>query len=52
MEQIQKMGIPNGIPLVYKFDHAMNPIADKASVAPLSGIWLEKQVRNRDALCD
>ena len=44
-EEIQKVGIPNAIPLVYKFDNKMVPIPNpKESVAPLSGVWLEKQV--------
>ena len=44
-EQIQKIGIPNGIPLVYKFDRNMKPIVQPKAVAPLSGEYLEKKVR-------
>jgi hypothetical protein len=44
-EQIQKIGIPNGIPLVYKFDKNMKPIVQSKAVAPLSGEYLEKKVR-------
>ena len=36
--------MPNGIPLVYKFDENMQPIKQKNCVAPLSGIWLGKKV--------
>jgi hypothetical protein len=43
-EQIQKIGIPNGIPLVYKFDKYMRPIVQPKAVAPLSGEYLEKKV--------
>jgi hypothetical protein len=43
-EQIQKIGIPNGIPLVYKFDKSMRPIVQPKAVAPLSGEYLEKKV--------
>lgn len=48
-EQIQKMSIPNGIPLVYKFDRNMKPLPHPNAEKPLSGIWLEKKVR--DVLC-
>ena len=43
-EQIQKIGIPNGIPLVYKFDRNMKPIVQPKAVFPLSGEYLEKKV--------
>ena len=46
-EQIQKIGIPNGIPLVYKFDRNMKPIVQPKAVAPLSGEYLEKKVSVR-----
>lgn len=49
-DDIQKMGIPNGIPLVYKFDKNLKPIPHKNSQPPLRGIWLEKKVR-WGALC-
>ena len=39
---IEKIGIPNGIPLVYKFDENLNPIRHQNAVQPLSGIYLEK----------
>lgn len=45
-EQIQKIGIPNGIPLVYKFDRNMKPIVQPKAVAPLSGEYLEKKVNS------
>lgn len=44
VDHILKVPIPNGIPLVYKFDENMKPVAQKNSKAPLSGIWLEKKV--------
>lgn len=43
-DDIQKMGIPNGIPLVYKFDKNLKPLPHKNSQPPLRGIWLEKKV--------
>lgn len=43
-DDIQKMGIPNGIPLVYKFDKNLVPIPHKNSQPPLREIWLEKKV--------
>ena len=43
-EDIEKLSIPNGIPLVYKFDSNMKPIAHENSVRPLRGIYLEKKV--------
>ena len=46
-EQIQKIGIPNGIPLVYKFDRNMKPIVQPKAVFPLSGEYLEKKVTTR-----
>jgi hypothetical protein len=36
--------VPNGIPLVYKFDEEMRPVAHRNAVKPLSGIWLGKTV--------
>jgi 2,3-bisphosphoglycerate-dependent phosphoglycerate mutase len=41
---IQHVAIPNGIPLVYKFDKNMQPVPHKNAVKPLSGIYLEKKV--------
>jgi len=50
-DDIQKMGIPNGIPLVYKFErNTMQPIAHKFAQPPLRGIWLEKKGLLRAAL--
>ena len=40
----QHIAIPNGIPLVYKFDKNMNPVPHRNAVKPLSGIYLEKKV--------
>lgn len=48
--EIQKVKIPNGIPLVYKFDQDMKPIKHKKAVAPLSAIFLEKKGLLRKAL--
>jgi bisphosphoglycerate-dependent phosphoglycerate mutase len=42
-EQIQLVGIPNGIPMVYKFDLNMKPIVQNNSELPLSGEYLEKK---------
>jgi 2,3-bisphosphoglycerate-dependent phosphoglycerate mutase len=42
-EQIQLVGIPNGIPMVYKFDSNMRPIVQNNSELPLSGEYLEKK---------
>ena len=47
---IQKIGIPNGIPLVYKFDKDMKPIVQHKAVPPLSGAYLEKRGLLREAL--
>lgn len=41
---VNKIPIPNGIPLVYKFDQNMKTIPHRNSKAPLTGIWLEKKV--------
>lgn len=49
-DDIQKMGIPNGIPLVYKFDKNMKPVQHKNAQPPLRGIWLEKKGLLRAAL--
>ena len=49
-QEIQTVGIPNGIPLVYKFNHKMEPIAQPLAVAPLSGEFLEKKGLLRAAL--
>lgn len=50
-DQIYQVGIPNGIPLIYKFDkHTMNPIQQEKAVAPLNGAFLEKKGLLRLAL--
>lgn len=49
-EQIQCVGIPNGIPLVYKFDKGMRPVVQELAVPPLSGEFLEKKGLLRAAL--
>jgi len=49
-QAIQKIGIPNAIPLVYKFDHNMRPIAQEKAIPPLSGVFLEKKDVLRQAL--
>ena len=50
IEQIEKVGIPNGIPLVYKFDANMRPVPQPKAVPPLSGEYLEKAGLLRAAL--
>lgn len=47
---IQSVAIPNGIPLVYKFDKNMRPIKQEGAVSPLSGEFLEKKGLLRAAL--
>jgi len=47
---IQSVAIPNGIPLVYKFDKNMRPIKQEGAVPPLSGEFLEKKGLLRAAL--
>ena len=49
-DEIQKVGIPNGIPLVYKFDKNMQPIIQELAVPPISGEFLEKKGLIRAAL--
>jgi 2,3-bisphosphoglycerate-dependent phosphoglycerate mutase len=52
-DQIQRVGIPNGIPLVYKFDQNLKPIRTKARENEddfLSGEFLEKKGLLRSAL--
>lgn len=43
--KIKAVGIPNGIPLVYKFDRRMVPIKLNGAVPPLSCEFLEKKVQ-------
>ena len=47
---IQSVAIPNGIPLVYKFDKNMRPIKQEGAVSPLTGEFLEKKGLLRAAL--
>uniref|UniRef100_A0A0G4IA63 Phosphoglycerate mutase n=1 Tax=Chromera velia CCMP2878 TaxID=1169474 RepID=A0A0G4IA63_9ALVE len=49
-EQIPQVAIPNGIPLVYKFDDELRPVKQEMAVAPLSGVFLEKKGALRAAL--
>lgn len=49
-DQIQAVAIPNGIPLVYKFDKSMRPIKLEGAVAPVSGEFLEQKGLLRAAL--
>jgi hypothetical protein len=50
-EDIQKVGIPNGIPLIYKFDKSMKPIPQPKAVLPCSGEFLGKKVLISSADC-
>jgi 2,3-bisphosphoglycerate-dependent phosphoglycerate mutase len=50
IDEILKVGIPNGIPLIYKFDANMQPIPQRKAVAPLRGEYLEKAGLLREAL--
>jgi 2,3-bisphosphoglycerate-dependent phosphoglycerate mutase len=49
-DEIQTVGIPNGIPLVYKFDMNMKPVVQDDASPPLSGEFLEKKGLLRAAL--
>lgn len=49
-EDIKNVAIPNGIPLVYKFERGMKPIKMLNAEAPLSGEFLEKKGLLRAAL--
>ena len=49
-DEIQHVGIPNGIPLIYKFDKRMRPIKQTDAEGPLSGEFLEKKGLLRNAL--
>lgn len=43
------MGIPNGIPLIFKFKldgNKLVPVKQELAEAPLSGEFLEKKVRS------
>jgi broad specificity phosphatase PhoE len=46
MSDVKRMTVPNGIPLVYKFDAKLKPLPHKNAQPPISGIWLEKKVRS------
>ena len=52
--EIQTVGIPNGIPLVYKFENGQGgkliPIRQESAVDPLNGAFLEKKGLLREAL--
>ena len=48
--EITQVAIPNGIPLVYKFDSDMNPIRLEGAVQPIRGEFLEKKGLLRTAL--
>jgi bisphosphoglycerate-dependent phosphoglycerate mutase len=50
IEEIQKVGIPNGIPLLFKFDENMKPIRQSGAEGRLSGEFLEKKGLLRAAL--
>ena len=43
-QAIKKVGIPNGIPLVYKFDKDMKPLVMEKAVFPCSGEFIAKKV--------
>jgi 2,3-bisphosphoglycerate-dependent phosphoglycerate mutase len=49
-DEIPKVGIPNGIPLIYKFDKNMKPIPNQNAVKPITGVFLEKKGLLREAL--
>eukprot|EP00595_Chromulina_sp_UTEXLB2642_P000043 CAMPEP_0196761892 /NCGR_PEP_ID=MMETSP1095-20130614/1201_1 /TAXON_ID=96789 ORGANISM="Chromulina nebulosa, Strain UTEXLB2642" /NCGR_SAMPLE_ID=MMETSP1095 /ASSEMBLY_ACC=CAM_ASM_000446 /LENGTH=367 /DNA_ID=CAMNT_0042111961 /DNA_START=478 /DNA_END=1578 /DNA_ORIENTATION=+ len=49
-DEISKVAIPNGIPLVYKFNRNMKPIKLKGCEPPISGEFLEKKGLLRAAL--
>jgi len=49
-DDIPAVGIPNCIPLVYKFDRDMQPIKQEHAVAPLSGAYLATREATRAAL--
>ena len=42
-DEISKVGIPNGIPLLFKFDEDMKPIKQVGAEGLLSGEFLEKK---------
>lgn len=42
-DEVQKIAIPNGIPLVYKFDQNMKPLVLTDSYSPMSSQFLESR---------
>ena len=49
MNRYCRVGIPNGIPLIFKFKMVgsrLVPVVQEMAVAPLSGEFLEKKVIN------
>ena len=40
-EEVQNVQLPNGIPLVYKFDNRLNPIKQENNHVPLTAAFLE-----------
>ena len=49
-----RVGIPNGIPLIFKFKSVngkLVPIVQEMAVAPISGEFLEKKVRFCENYC-
>lgn len=49
-QDITNVAIPNGIPLIYKFDKNFNPIKSPNAQLPMSGEFLEKKGLLRTAL--
>jgi broad specificity phosphatase PhoE len=49
-QEISRVWIPNGVPLVFKFHKDMTPSVLKDAVAPLSGQFLEKEEKLRALL--
>jgi 2,3-bisphosphoglycerate-dependent phosphoglycerate mutase len=54
-DEISEVAIPTGIPIVYKFDEKMNPVApppsaDRLQQAHMTGLFLEKPGLLKDAL--
>ncbi len=49
-DEIRAVGIPNSIPLVYKFNRGCEPIPQESCVPPLRGEFLEKRGLLREAL--
>lgn len=54
-DEIQEVAIPTGIPIVYKFDENMNPVApppsaDRLQQAHMTGLFLEKPGLLKEAI--